>query len=66
MDSFKNPKSFYYEDGGGHYGLGHPANKMTKLINYASSGPIGLKIGQRCRFLQEIAHKKCQLSSLTG
>ena len=50
-------KVFTTKTGGEHYGLRHPANKMTKLINYASSGPIGLKIGQRCGFLQEITHK---------
>ena len=39
------------------------ANKMTKITNFASSGPIVLKISQRCRFLPEITHKKCPLSS---
>ena len=52
--------------GGGHYGLWHPANKMTKITNFACSGPIGLKIGQRCGFLPEITHTKFQLSSLNG
>ena len=47
-----------------HYGLWHPANKMTKITNFASIGPIELKIGQRSRFLPEITHTKFQLSSL--
>ena len=33
---------------GGHYGLLEDANKSTKITNFASSGPIGLTIGQRC------------------
>ena len=43
---------------GGHYRLWHPANKMTKTTNFASSGPIGLKIGQRCWFHREITHTR--------
>ena len=39
-----------------HYGLWHPANKMTKITNFDSSCPIGLKIGQRWGFLPEITH----------
>ena len=42
------------------------ANKMTKITNFASSGPIGLKIGQRCGYPPEITHTKFQLSSLNG
>ena len=37
-----------HSGGGWHYGLWHPANKITKITNFASSGPNGLKIGQRC------------------
>ena len=39
---------------------------IAKITNFASSGPIGLKIGQRCGFLPEITHNKFQLSSLNG
>ena len=38
------------------------ANRMTKITNFAPSGPIGLKIGQRCGFLPEITYTKFQLS----
>ena len=47
--------------GGGHYGLCHPANKITKITNFACSGPIGSKIGQRCGFLPEITNTKFEL-----
>ena len=40
--------------------------KLLKITNFASSDPIGLKIGQRCGFFLEITHKKRQLSSLSG
>ena len=51
---------------GRHYGLRHSANKMTKITNFASGGPIGRKIGQRCEFLLEITHKTFPLSSSNG
>ena len=47
----------------GHYWLWNSANKIA---NFASSGPIGLKIGQRCGFLLEIAHTKSHLSSFNN
>ena len=45
--------NFYYDvvhkRGGGHYGLWHPANKMTQIASFASSGPIVLKRAQGFR-----------------
>ena len=32
----------------------HPANKMTKITNFASSGPNELKIGQRCGAVKKL------------
>ena len=41
-------------------------NKVTKITNFASSGPVGLKIVQMRRYLPEIIHTQFQLSSLNG
>ena len=48
------------------WGVGGGAHKMTKITNFSFSGPIGMKIGQRCGFLPEIKHTQFQLSSLNG
>ena len=37
-------------EGGGHYGQSHYKNKRNKNTNFASTGPIRFKIGQRCGF----------------
>ena len=58
--------SLLFFGGSGHYGLWHPANKVSKMTNSSSSGPIWLKIRQRCWFPAEITHTKCQLSSFNG
>ena len=39
---------------------------MTTITNFASSGPIGLRICSSCGFLPEIAYTTFQMSSLNG
>ena len=54
------------EDWGGTMGYDRLQIKWQKNTNFASSGPIWLKIGQRCGFPPEITHTKFQLSSFNG
>ena len=58
LDSGRHNQDNGHEVGGG--------GTMGDDNNFASTGPIRLKISQRCGFYPEITHNKFQLCSFKG